>query len=849
MMVRSARPLILLLLSLVLLPTPLLLADGTDSVSTVGQLPAPEGTAKSASDGAVPVTGAAQTPQAPAAGVEVLGPAQERTTVTVAGFPVEAVTSLRDGVTMGSGTVEVPEVGKVDLNFALDARKRVSGTWQGSVAIPGLSAAQASSGTISPSGLEGSRTLTLAGNEVKLGYVIRPGGMTADWTGAMNLGTFAFQRAAVRVRSVRSGGGFTHQATLEGSQALDLPGLGGAKAFQLSLEQGAPKAAWRGTIRLGSYAFNDAVISISSAGQVDVTGSYRLTAPGGVAIDFALAYDGQQLSAKGLAKATLGTNVMPEAPVTIGPGGEMSFAAKAPITLPGLGEREFGLTYEGAQVRGLWAGTVSLGTFSFPNTRILISTTGQVTVAGVATLSVPGITGARDFTLDYTKDQLTAFWQGTLALGTYNFPNTRGVISSDGVFSITGAANQAVPGVGGGRRFVLGYAKDTLSADWSGALNLGTYSFPKTSASITGFGQVSFTGKAGLTPVAALGAHEFDLRYAANTLRAVYDGTLSFSGHDLMDGHLEISSNGQVSGSGSASINIPVLGARTFALQLTNLQPSLVWSGSTNIAGLARDLTYTIAPDGKMRWRSSTGIKVGAWTLAEAKVDREVDPAAGIKFPLQVLGKPLNAVLDAAGNLNGSWSGKVEAFGIPLAEARLVADNTGVSGTGSIGFGVRQITGASFTVQPEGTLAGTGSVALGGGLSIGADFRIAKNSYSVTGTLAKDMMIPGVVANWHFTAGLSLGLANKDIITTVGGAVTRNPKHICTVGTCPNRTGGPLGPGRLGTQSCPADGKETGDKQTFGDATGSLDMANGEVKLHISAMYGVASQDLVFHLW
>lgn len=842
MMVRSARALVLLLLSLVLLPTPSLLADGADAVSTVGQLPAPEGTAKSGPD-------AAQTPQAPTAGVQILGPAQERTTVTVAGFPVEALTSLKDGVTTGTGTVEVPEVGKIDLNFTLDARKRVSGTWQGSVAIPGLSAAQASSGTITSAGLEGSRTLTLAANEVKLDYVVRPGGMTADWTGAMNLGTFAFQRAAVRVRSVRSGAGFTHQATLEGTQVLDLPGLGGPRPFQLSLEQGGPKAAYRGTIRLGSYAFNDAVVSISSAGQVDVTGSYRLTAPGGVAIDFVLGYDGQQLSAKGLAKASLGTTVMPEAPVTITPTGEMSFAAKTPITLPGLGEREFGLTYEGGQVRGLWSGTVTLGTFSFPNTRIMISTAGQVTVAGLATLSVPGITGAHDFTLDYTKDQLTAFWQGALALGTYNFPNSRGVISSDGAFSITGAANQAIPGVAGARRFVLNYAKDTLSADWSGALNLGTYSFPKTSASITNFGQVSFTGKANLTPVAPLGAHEFDLRYAANTLRAVYDGTLSFSGHDLLDGHLEVSSKGLVTGSGSTSINVPVLGARTFTLQLTNLQPSLVWSGSTTVAGLARDVTYTIAPDGKMRWRSSTGIKVGAWTLAEANTDREVDPAAGVKFPLQVLGKPLNAVLDAAGNLNGSWSGKVEAFGIPLAEAKLVADNSGVSGTGSIGFGIRQITGASFAVQPDGTLAGTGTVALGGGLSIGADFKIAKNSYSVTGTLAKDLMIPGVVANWHLTAGLSLGLANKDIITTVGGVVTRNPKHICTVGTCPNRAGGPLGPGRLGTQSCPEDGKETGDKQTFGDVTGSLDMANGEVKLHVSAMYGVASQDLVFHLW
>ncbi len=65
-------------------------------------------------------------------------PGQVKGNVTVAGFTFKAIYTETNGAKEGTGTVKVPGIGKLTLNFLLLPQGGVVGTWTGNIYVPGF---------------------------------------------------------------------------------------------------------------------------------------------------------------------------------------------------------------------------------------------------------------------------------------------------------------------------------------------------------------------------------------------------------------------------------------------------------------------------------------------------------------------------------------------------------------------------------------------------------------------------------------------------------------------------------------------------------------------------------------
>jgi hypothetical protein len=810
-------------------------------------------------------------------------PTQGSGKIKVAGFDIaDATYSITNGVTTGSGSVTATEVGALNLNFTLAANGTASGTWNGTVALPGLGVA-ASNGTITNTGLTGSRTVRLGATDVQVTYTITQNGVSGSWTGTIQYGGYAFNNTkltldhtGVTIKGSRAIGiancptinfgltfadgvlgaawkgniGFGNFAmhnveyylnsqggvTVSGTGSANIPGIG-SRTFSYKYEGEQLFATSDGALSLGAYSFANASVTLSNTGNITVTGSNTFTIPGLDTIQFSLQYVNGTLSATGKRNTTLGSFAFGETTVTLARDGKISIDGKKSFNIPGFGSREYTLQYQnnalGASATGA---TIMLGGHAFSNSTVTLSSTGGVSASGSASLTFPGL-GTRTFNLTYVNGVLQAETAKGVSLGSRVFSEGYAAISSTGQVSVSGKKSFTLTGLGN-REYTLKYENNTLSATAGGDVTLGGYAFSNSSITMASDGKVSASGTMMLN-IPGLGNREFTLQYENNTLSASASGGVTLGSYSFSEASINLSSTGVVSVSGYKSITIPGIGARDFSVSFNNGTLSATWSGTMAIAGVNRSVTFSLDGNGAMRWRSTTAIKVGDWTLWQANQQYDLPPA-GINTNLNVLGKTITIVLKANGDVDGSYTGNTSVAGIPISSCTLTVSNTGVAGTGILGTGTRNVTSASFNVKSNGVVSGSGNVNLHGTLNVGVTFNFSGTTKSVSGSIDKDLVISGAMGNWHYVSTIKIGLASDNAITaSTSGKVTRNPKHICH----------PLCPDRNGLNPCGNNGKETGQVQNFGQFSGSVNLGNGEIQISVPAKFTMPAQTLTFKLW
>lgn len=692
--------------------------------------------------------------------------------VTVAGFEIASARyTNKNGVMTGQGDVQIPVIGKVTLHFVVDAKGNATGTWDGTITLPGLPSA-ASNGTISNTGLLGTTSVSVPGATATVNYSLSPTTVAGSGQATIKLGSRSFANAAV---SLSNAG-----LAVTGSATFTVPGLGN-RTFTLTYDNGNVTAQSAGGISLGSFGYTNSSVLMSSNGTISVTG-------------------------------------------------------RGTFNIPGIGNRTFDLAYDGSTVSASSTGAINLGSRAFSNSTVSMSSNGAIAVNGDLTFNVPGI-GNRTFNLAYTNGVLSAASAGALSLGDRAFSNSTVSISSDGTISVTGNLTFHVPGIGN-RTFNLAYANGVLSASSAGGLTLGDHSFTNGAVAISSNGALSATGS-GSFNIPGIGNKQYSVSYAAGVLSATASTTATLGNHGFNNATVTISSNGTVSVNATTMIDLPFFGQRQFTLGFADGAFSASYAGSVRIAGANRNVSLVIASNGTVRWRSDSEIKIGDWTLWQANTDYTLGGV--MSADVSALGQNVTVTIDSNGNATGGFNGGLTVAGIGITGAALTVSNAGIAGTGTIGTGKKSIGSANFSVSPGGGIAGSGSVHLAAGLDANVTFTFSGNTKSANGSVQRSASVGGVLANWYLSAAVTLSMNNSDMTGHGAGTLTRHPKHICFIG-CPNRR-------NYGFTSCTNDGKETGAVQDFGQVSGNVDLDNGEITVHTPGLFGIGGQDVKFDFW
>ena len=137
------------------------------------------------------------------------------------------------------------------------------------------------------------------------------------------------------------------------------------------------------------------------------------------------------------------------------------------------------------------AAGLSLGSYQFAGAKFKIASNGTVSLTGTTsnTFTVAGITTG--FTLQYLSGTLYAETTAGVSLGSYSFSNAKLKITSNGTVSLTGTTtnNLTIAGITTG--FALKLENGVLSAESTGGLSLGSYAFSSAKLSIASNGTVS----------------------------------------------------------------------------------------------------------------------------------------------------------------------------------------------------------------------------------------------------------------------------------------------------------------------------------------------------------------------
>ncbi len=299
----------------------------------------------------------------------------------------------------------------------------------------------------------------------------------------------------------------------------------------------------------------------------------------------------------------------------------------------------------------------------------------------------------------------------------------------------------------GNVNLTLAYANGVLTASGTTTAHLGNYAFSNTAVSVNSQGAVT-VNKTQSVNLPGAGSANLALALANGKLSAAGTTDLHLGSYLFSNVQVGLNETGTLTLSGSSSVNLPVLGSRTFAVGVMNGVPAATWSGSTSIAGANRNVDAVIAANGQARLHINTDVKIGDWLLWASGSDVNLD-ANGLSATLNVCGQSLTVRAGANGNISGTASGGLSIGGIPIANGALTASNAGITGTGSIGTGNQSIAGATFTAKANGSISGTGHVGLGGN-QVSVTFSLGAGGNSVSGSLARNASFRGVAAKWYY---------------------------------------------------------------------------------------------------
>ena len=419
----------------------------------------------------------------------------------------------------------------------------------GSYQFAGAKFTISSNGTVSLGGTT-SNNFTVAG--ITGGFTLKhvSGTLYAESTAGVSLGSYAFSSAKLKIAS-------NGTVTLTGTTTNNFTIAGITAGFTLKYENGVLSAESTGGLSLGSYAFSSAKLNIASNGTVTLAGttSNNFTM-GGVTTSFALKLENATLYAEGAAGISLGGYTWQAAKFKISAGGvpNLDGTLSKSITIAGQ-SLSFTLKYANGELYAESAAGLSLGSYTFSSAKFKISSNGTVMLAGntANSFTIYGLTAS--FTLMYANSTLSAEGAAGVSLGGYSFPEAKIKISTSGLSSLVGNCTKSFSIGGTSVSLTLNNDGSSLYAQGTANVSLGSYTFSNASFRVTSSGVVSVTASQNFT-IAGKGI-TFNLHLANNAFSATGTFNITIAGNGFNNCTATLSSSGGVTASGSATISIP----------------------------------------------------------------------------------------------------------------------------------------------------------------------------------------------------------------------------------------------------------------------------------------------------
>ena len=226
------------------------------------------------------------------------------------------------------------------------------------------------------------------------------------------------------------------QVTIE-AKSIDLGGGATLAVRSIQIDSSGNLTA-TGDVLLGSYRFANANLGISASGKVTLTGSANIDIAGYSQV-FTLVYDGKTAVARTAAGVKLGGYNFTAAVLEISSNGTILLAGNpnGSFNISGL-VMTFLLKYEKAELYAEGNAGISLGSYTYPLAKIVISSTGLPRLSGPLTkaFDIGGISAT--YTLKYENGVLFAESSAGISLGSYQFAGAKFRIDSTGTVTLAG---------------------------------------------------------------------------------------------------------------------------------------------------------------------------------------------------------------------------------------------------------------------------------------------------------------------------------------------------------------------------------------------------------------------------
>ncbi|MBK8084186.1 MAG: hypothetical protein IPK28_10320 [Devosia sp.] len=444
-----------------------------------------------------------------------------------------ATTLLFEGVKFASAS----GTGKVTLgSYAFTAQMQVTARGEATLtatesqSLPGI----------------GSTQLTLA---------YENGRLSATGTLTVSLGSIAFDNTTITID--RSG-----KISLAKTSSVDLPGLG---STELTLVYAGNRVSATGTrqVKLGSFAFDDTAIAVSSTGAITVSRQANLSLPVIGSTRMTLGYANGVLSASGSRTVSLGSFAFSNAAVTLDSSGNLGITKTQSLNIPGIGGTQMTLAIADGVLAASGSRSVTLGSYGFSNVAIRLDSAGGVSVSKAQSLSLSGI-GSTQMTLGYANGRLSAIGSRTVSLGSFAFDNTAITIDSAGILAVQKQQSVTLPGIGS-TQMSLAFVNGAFVATGSRTVSLGNFAFDNAEFSIDSDGNLSAIKSQGIN-LPVIGNTQMTLAYVNGTLSAAGSRTVSLSSYDFSNATITLDSAGTLSISKTQDVNIPRVGSVQMAL-------------------------------------------------------------------------------------------------------------------------------------------------------------------------------------------------------------------------------------------------------------------------------------------
>ena len=730
-----------------------------------------------------------------------------------------------------NGTAKI-NVGKYtcgSVNFTINANLSYTGTGQITLPLIGPTNFTLNGDTKDFVGTA-TKNMSVAGRSQNITFTI-----TKDtFTGVGNFNFPVLGQTSVSIKGDEK----QAKATIE-AKSISL--AGGATMSVRSIEidsQGNLSA--KGDLYLGSYKFSNATLSISSSGQVNFNGTATLSVAG-ISQGFNLQFDGTKVTARSGTGLSIGGYTFAGAYLEITSSGQISLSGGTlnNFTINSV-SGDFTLKYDNTKLALYAEGNlgIALGGYTYPLARFKISAGGVPTLDGVVNkiFSIAGI--STNYTLKYENGVLFAEGTAGISLSNYNFAGAKFTISSAGIVTLTGntSNNFTVAGITTG--FALKFVQGVIYAESSAGVSFGSYSFTNAKLKISSTGGISLTGTTANSFSVAGSNVNFALKLENSVLSAESTGGISLGNYSFSSAKLKITSNGTLSLAGNTANNFNIGGAdASFTLKLQNATlsaegaagislgvyrweaarfkissggiPSLdgTLTKAFTVGGL--NVSFTLKYENSELFAESTGgLSLGSYTFTSAKFKISSNGTVmlagntnnnfniyGVNggFTLKYESSTLFAEGSAGITLGGyTWESakfKISSGGIPSLEGSrsktfsiggasvtLTLNNDSNSlyaeGVANVSLGNRTFSNARFRISSSGGVTATASQNFTiAGKNINFNLNFINGIFSATGTF--NITIAGNGFN-NCTATIS----NSGVVTANGSASISVP-HPC----------------------------------------------------------------------